>query len=425
LHLRFEEIFPVVDFFVGAPPRGCPDKLKYSTFWTGTGGLHPNTIDSCNRYKYNYFRRLAPWSILIKKSNRRRKEMRSVLIVLMIIISSAVVFPKKVALLPELNNPHAIESDGKNFYIADGTTVHIYSMKDFKHTGTFGKRGDGPQEIVPSGENPIQMSVLNDSITLSSFLKMVTFTKTGKPISEKVFHTMYVSLIPFGKNFAAVKLTIDPGNLLIDIYQVLLISPDWNTKKTLLDFKRPPVIAKNQVGITIPLFTHLAVENNLLYVFDHQHDKEFMIFNPEGKLIKTLPVGLQKIKITESIKNEVLDYLIQRKTHKKIGEKTEDFKKLVYFREYFPSVRLFKVKDGIIYIQTYEKKGKEFRFVLMDLNGKILKSLFLPVEALDILQFGSHTTFCFDKNTYYYLQENEEDENWELHSVMFSLDKSK
>ncbi len=351
--------------------------------------------------------------------------MKIILTVLTIIFCSAAMFPEKVAILPELGKPHAMESDGENIYIVDEATVHIYSVKDFKHIGSFGNRGDGPMELVPGRSTPIQLLLLNDKIVLSSKEKMVIYTKVGKPIYEKVFHGQYSEITPFNKNYAAVIHDVDDKDPLIHIHKVLLIAPDFKSKKTLISFESPPLGNRHGLGFGLPLFPYLSVTDNNLYVFSLLHDKEFFIFNAEGKQIKTLKVDLPKIKVTEPIKNDVVDYLLKSRLFKNYGLKEENLKETVFLPDYLPSVRLFKIKDGIIYIQTFEKKGETYRFVLMDLKGKILKSLFLPVDTYDLVQTGVHSTFCFVKNAYYYLVDNIDSENWELHKVTFTLDQHK
>jgi len=299
-------------------------------------------------------------------------------------------------------------------------------MKDFKYIGSFGKRGDGPMELVPDSEIPIQIFLLKDTVFLSSGLKTVTFTKTGKPVSETVFHNYYSAIAPFKRNFVVLELSLDQKTHRIKIYTVMLFSSDLKNIKTLLSFESPSIGIPNRPrGFALALFTLFGVTDDHLYVFSQRQDKDIFIFNSEGKQIKTIKVGLPKLKVTESVKNEVLDYLIKSRKYKIYGLREENLKECVFFREYLPSVKVFKIKDGIITIQTYEKKGNAYRFVLMDLNGKILKSLYLPVAEYELSQLGIHTTYCFDKTNYYYLVDNADAETWELHKETFTMDDMK
>jgi len=345
--------------------------------------------------------------------------MKKLFIILVILFGSVVVLAEKVADLTELEKPHAIECDGENFYIMDEATVHVYSMKDYKHVRRFGSRGDGPYQLVPGSEVPIQLSLLSNNIQLCSMYKMVTYSKIGKPIDEKVFHRRFLELTPIKKNFAAVELDVDPADRRVHIYSVQFIQSGFEDRKKLIQFDIPPIGVKGRNGFGIPVFTHINVANDNLYVFSQQHDNEIFVYNADGKEIKRIKVNLPRLKVTDSVKKGIFDYLIKSKLFKIYGLEERSLDKTVFFYEYLPSFRMFKMKGGIIYLQTYEQKGDNFRFVLMDLNGKILKTLYLPVEVYDLLQMGTHTTYCFDKNTYYYLVDNDEAETWELHKVKF------
>ncbi|MGE5342709.1 MAG: hypothetical protein ACM3SY_14640 [Candidatus Omnitrophota bacterium] len=350
--------------------------------------------------------------------------MRIILISLMFVYCSIVAFPEKVADLPELNKPHAIECDGENFYIVDDTTAHIYSMKGCKHIGSFGQRGEGPYELMHHPAFCTRLLLLNDRILFSSNHKMVVYTKKGKPIDEIIFHQFFNELMPFKKNYVTVQLDTDEKTQLTHIYKVILISPDFKNKRALITFVSPPTGHPNHgQGFTLPLYTFINVVNDNLYVFSMQHDNEIIVFNQEGKEIKRIKVNLPRLNVTESLKRDVIDYLKNIRYYKLMKVNEDELEKRVFFREDLPCFRLFKIRNGIIYLQTYVKKGNDYQFVLMDLNGKILKTLFLPINVYDFSKIGLQTTFCFDKNTYYYLVDNDETENWELHKI--ALDKIK
>ncbi|MGE5340156.1 MAG: hypothetical protein ACM3SY_01625 [Candidatus Omnitrophota bacterium] len=347
--------------------------------------------------------------------------MKIILISLMIIYCGIVIFPEKVADLPELNKPHAIECDGENFYIVDDTTAHIYSIKGCKHLGSFGRRGEGPYELNTPFYSPAKILLLNDRVMLSSDYKLVVYTKKGKPIDEKVFRQGYDDLIPFKNNYVGVD--VEVNERLLRTSKILLISPDFKTKKTLITFVNPPIGIPNRMGWALPLDTFINVANDNLYVFNMQQDKEIFVFNSEGKQIKRLTVALPKIKVTEAVKNDMVDYLKSIGYGKVLRVRNEEIKNRCFFREYLSTAKLCKIKDGIIQLETYERKDGKYQIVLMDLNGKIIKKLFLPIPTYGLIEGSRFFSYCFDKNTYYYLVDNDETENWELHKIV--LDKIK
>jgi len=78
-------------------------------------------------------------------------------------------------------------------------------------------------------------------------------------------------------------------------------------------------------------------------------------------------------------------------------------------------VQYFLVADQKIYILTYKEKDEKFQFLVLDINGKHLKTVFLPLnkEKDDVFGF---TPFCIKNGTLYQLIETE-DEEWELHAT--------
>ena len=99
----------------------------------------------------------------------------------------------------------------------------------------------------------------------------------------------------------------------------------------------------------------------------------------------------------------------------------ETFKKKNKFLypESFPAIRDFVISDNRIYVQTYKKQNNEEEYVIMDLKGNILKRVFLPnvqkpgfVERM--MGIGIKY-YSIQSEKLYYLFENKDAEDWELH----------
>ncbi len=77
------------------------------------------------------------------------------------------------------------------------------------------------------------------------------------------------------------------------------------------------------------------------------------------------------------------------------------------------------VRNGKIYIRTYITQNDKEKYHIFDLKGKELKTVFLPKPMLASLvtRLVSRIVrfFDIDKDTFYYLVENEDEEEWELH----------
>jgi hypothetical protein len=118
--------------------------------------------------------------------------------------------------------------------------------------------------------------------------------------------------------------------------------------------------------------------------------------------------GHEKIEIPESVKKEKHKDFINKPAIKK---RLHIFKKLYepVFPEHFPPIWDFRISDRKMYIKTYKTSGGKAEFIILDLNGKLLGKTYLP----DIR--GSF--FDIFGNRFYFLQEDENEIYWELHST--------
>jgi hypothetical protein len=82
------------------------------------------------------------------------------------------------------------------------------------------------------------------------------------------------------------------------------------------------------------------------------------------------------------------------------------------FPDYFPVARYFNIKNDKIYIMTYKEEKDKKEFLILDLHGKHLGKVLLPLVSADIMGV---LPFDFQGNHLYQVVENEETENWELH----------
>jgi hypothetical protein len=128
------------------------------------------------------------------------------------------------------------------------------------------------------------------------------------------------------------------------------------------------------------------------------------VFDEYGNYLYTINKDneIAKIKVPEEYKEKEL------KEFKQGGLWRREFKpqktKLI-FPEYFPAFEWVTVNKGKIYVQTYKRKNNKTQFIIMDLKGKILKEIYLPVPG--------HYDRTVYNNKLYTLAE--EKEKWELH----------
>jgi hypothetical protein len=81
-----------------------------------------------------------------------------------------------------------------------------------------------------------------------------------------------------------------------------------------------------------------------------------------------------------------------------------------YFPEYFPGFYRFAVDKGKVYFLTYNRKGDQRELIVTDFNGKVLKQSYVPWVENEV-----YTNFSISNDMFYYIMENDETEEWELH----------
>ena len=104
-----------------------------------------------------------------------------------------------------------------------------------------------------------------------------------------------------------------------------------------------------------------------------------------------------------------------------------DYLKTIHlvYPDHFPAIRDV-ISDPIqkkLYVKTYKKKDEKEEYMVMDLKGKILKTIFLPEVRpepfFEQLQ-GDKKYYTIHNGTFYYLEmklNDEDEEEWEVHAV--------
>jgi hypothetical protein len=66
--------------------------------------------------------------------------------------------PEVIATFRDIQYPHRFYLEGDRIYINEGTTISIYSFKNFQLIKKFGRKGEGPKEfIVDEGNASVQL----------------------------------------------------------------------------------------------------------------------------------------------------------------------------------------------------------------------------------------------------------------------------
>lgn len=337
----------------------------------------------------------------------KKNLMVKMLAVLLMVLVPAGLRSEKKALLHELINPEDLHVVDQGMYVTQGIEVFIYSLEDFKPVKQFGRKGEGPGEFMPFPMNvriSLRMVVCPQQLVINSMGRISFFSLDGEFQKEMRTKATIGRFKPVGSNFIGFNFEIQNKTNFVaaNLYdgEMNKIKPVYRFKHYYQDNQYIDVLDEGvdyfDRVITWEDKIIIAGEDNILHVFDQQG-------NPRQKI--SLPVPL--VRVTDAHKTQYTEFY---RTDPRFKSEYEIYRPLVTFREYFLLVRRLFVDQGKIVIVTNNRKGEKVEIVIIDLEGKIHRQVFLPIREQNVRDL-----FPLDiKNgKIYQLIENEE-EKWEL-----------
>ena len=137
------------------------------------------------------------------------------------------------------------------------------------------------------------------------------------------------------------------------------------------------------------------------------------VYDINAKKIDTISKRYQPIKISSEYKSKTLQWFKTDPNWKNIYQ---FFKERISFKEFYPPIQQVIVDNDNIYALTYvfDKKGDR-ECIILDLKGKELKRIFLPVKENYGMDFQA--PYNFSNNFFYIMKDNFEEEAWEIHRI--------
>ena len=93
-------------------------------------------------------------------------------------------------------------------------------------------------------------------------------------------------------------------------------------------------------------------------------------------------------------------------------------KQYLTFPDHFPAVKDFFIDQDLIYVQTFQVKNRQIKWLVFDLKGNLQGNTHLPAINFYTDQVTLHGIL---DGFYYYLEENIEKEVWEINSFKIKL----
>jgi hypothetical protein len=295
-------------------------------------------------------------------------------LVLLILGITASVSAQTTIVLSDVQQPHQIAVDGNDLYVFDEPdySLHVYTLSPFALKSKFGQKGDGPQDFKYL---PL-VSIQPETLTCTDFTKIVWFSKKGEVLKTMEFSAIKdfdinseMLLVPVKGNY--LRITADHEKLKRRVY---LLDSKFNTIKQLYE---GPFIWMQ--GSATDVRTDTLSAQGLAFIADT--DKFLItIFDDQGALVRTI----EKSRDVEKVPDHAL-------------------------------LHQYCVADGKIYATTYKKKDEKTEMLVLDLEGRILRRLHLPLTSIrpnrGVLRYD---LFTVGQDKLYELVQNQATGKWEL-----------
>lgn len=323
--------------------------------------------------------------------------------VLLVMLLVSGLLAAKVVPMPGLSRPYSLVADDANLYISDGVKVSVYSLKDFRKITSFGREGEGPQEFKVNPGHGVRVGLIEDSLYINSLGKYSIYSKTGKMIEEKKTGATH-GFAPFGKGYVSTGVKLEK-----DFHYTILNMDDAHFKpvKELARWKNPFQESQKTFFLVSESTVYRVYENHL-YV-PRGMDITIDVFDTSGKKVRTLRHDAPKRKVTEEFKTKVKEWFKQDTRYRKFYEMLKTWFR---FPEYYPGIKHFIVRDGKVYIQTYNVEPGKSEFIILTTGGKFVKKVMLPY--VDIQGTNVMLLYTVKNNKFFQLVENADTEEWEL-----------
>lgn len=327
-----------------------------------------------------------------KRTNKGIEMKKFILLCALTLVVFIRLYPELVANLPELGKPTEIRMNDGYLFIVDQQSVLVYDLKSFTQIKKLCRQGEGPQEF----QKWPRITFTDDKLALSDNYKVILFSKKFQYLREIKLGSLSDCALPIDDRFVITDSKTIDG---VECRVFLLIDNKGQKIKDLLIEPITPQMRNYFLG---PFSRARSWKDR---VFIAQPHKGFYIdvFDKEGKKLYQIEKEVKQIKSQEKYRqlriNEIL-FAVGRSRFEQARKRGIFEKPLM---EFVPAINNFWVTDDSIYVKTYDITATKEKYIIMDLQGNIRKTVFLPIVYKEILTFHN--------NTFYYLEDNEEKEN--------------
>jgi len=334
-----------------------------------------------------------------------KKVMRTLLLFVLTLLLPMASYTKLVRELDiPLKFPDIASISEKGFYIFsyDSLTVFFFPRDPKQPVIRFGGPGEGPAEF----KGISFVKAYSDYLYVFTGEKIVYFSLQGKLLKEIRTEYGKGSLLPLGNNYAS-------KSYINSMVNIKILDHRFQEKKSDLEISiNPPnsnVLAANGKYDTYVVTDYIGyyVENDNLFVGNTQKGFYVGIYDANGKKLSEINRPYQKHLITSKDKEE-----LNTRFRNIVGQNRFEASKKKnnrLFPTYYPAYENFFVSNNKLFFITFPIKEQKQEIVIMDLKGNVIKAHVIVTRYKEFYNIFNETI--------YYLHENDETEQWEIHEM--------
>lgn len=307
--------------------------------------------------------------------------------------------------LNDVLKPDSITLNSNYLYVLEKSTIFVYSLKDMKLVNKFGQEGEGPKEFKTSPFGPPMLAIAYpDHLLVNSNNKISYFTVDGQ-FQKELRAPSFTVLTELSDHFVGGGTTQRDQEFFLSIN---LYGPAVNKIKELYvsDITVGPNATFNLPASTFDF----AVYKDKIYAVTGKTECIIDVFDITGKQLSRIEKDIEKQPVTEQYKKETMTWFEKESTFKQFFQY---IKQRISFKSNFPAVQQIFINNDKIYILTYKKKEDRTEVWVLDLAGKEIKRVNLPLARATPIM--TPTLHAIENNHFYKIIENEEDELWEIY----------
>ncbi len=347
--------------------------------------------------------------------------MKKSLLIILVVFVVCQLSGEQTYTLTEVLNPDQLRVSGDRCYILQDETVFIYSLKDLKLIKQFGKKGEGPGEVMAIPFISNNLAVPGNKLMVDAINKVIFFSRDGVFEREIRKKGRVANVLPVGDGFVVTRLRPDEDRKK-GYAAITLMDAEMNVSKEL---HAQLVAQQGQDVQLVPDVANMVVYEDKIFVEKSTEGFVINVYDSKGNDLYKIRKDIPPLKVTAKIKEMLLKEFIEDRAVQfqmtQTGESWDEFKKRfnLHYPDTLPHIRDILVKAGKIYIRTYITKDGKEKYHILDLKGKELKTVWLPRPILAplVTRIVSRPVRLFDiaNDHFYYIVENEDEEEWELH----------